>query len=213
MSDRRVHPIWSGPRNPPSNVATTLGVSRWRLREILHEIERRSKLGATDRVTIYDDGRVMTSLARMSEISATKPETGQTIRAFATLRFSGDRLDPEHVTSALRRQPTLAYRIGEVYRINREGRETRGRTGVWLLSTRRLFPGSHLVDHLTYLVGILSSDVRPAIRKIMDEDGVAADVSCFWHGQPGAEPPSIPADITAVFAELPAEIELDFDTD
>lgn len=58
MSERRVRPIWSGPRNPPNSVAAELGVPRWRLREILHQIKRRSKLGATDRVTIYDDGTV-----------------------------------------------------------------------------------------------------------------------------------------------------------
>ena len=153
------------------------------------------------------------SLARMSETFARKPEAGQTISAFATLRFSGDRLDPGSITAALRRGPTLAYRKGEAYRTNREGRETRGRTGVWLLSTRRMFPGSPLVDHLAYLAGILSTDIRAAVRLVMHEDGIEADVSCFWHGRPGAEPPSIPTEIAAVFAELPAKIELDFDTD
>lgn len=153
------------------------------------------------------------SLARMSETSETKPEAAQTMSTFATLRFSGDRLDPGRVTSALHRPPTLAYRKGEAYRKNRDGRETRGRTGVWLLSTRRMFPGSPLADHLAYLADILSTDIRPAVRRVMQRDGIEADVSCFWHGQPGAEPPSIPADIAAVFAELPAQIELDFDTD
>jgi hypothetical protein len=50
--------IWSGPGNPTNAVATTLGIPRWRLRTALHEIKRRSKLGARDRVTIYDDGTV-----------------------------------------------------------------------------------------------------------------------------------------------------------
>ena len=154
-----------------------------------------------------------TSLARMSQTSATKPETCQTISTFATLRFSGDRLDPGRITSALRRQPTLAYRKGDAYRTNRDGRQTRGRTGVWLLSTRRMFPGSPLIDHLAYLASILPNDVRSAVHRVMQEDGIEADVSCFWHGRSGAEPPSIPTDIAAVFAELPAQIELDFDTD
>jgi len=50
--------IWNSPRNPTNQVATTLGVSRWRLRTAVHEIKKRSKLGARDRITIYDDGTV-----------------------------------------------------------------------------------------------------------------------------------------------------------
>jgi len=51
--------IWSGSRNPTNAVATRLGIPRWRLRAALHEIKRRSKLGATDHVTIYIDGTVV----------------------------------------------------------------------------------------------------------------------------------------------------------
>jgi len=50
--------IWSGSGNPTNAVATRLSVPRWRLRNALHEIKRRSKLGARDRITIYDDGTV-----------------------------------------------------------------------------------------------------------------------------------------------------------
>jgi hypothetical protein len=50
--------IWSGPRNPTNQVATSLGIPRWRLWVALHEIKRRSKLGARDSVTTYDDGTV-----------------------------------------------------------------------------------------------------------------------------------------------------------
>ena len=51
--------IWSGPSNPTNAVAERLGIPRWRLRGALHEIKKRSKLGATDRVTIYDNGTVV----------------------------------------------------------------------------------------------------------------------------------------------------------
>ena len=40
-----------------------------------------------------------------------------------------------------------------------------------------------------------------------------ADVPCFWHGEPGARPPVIREDIRERHARIPAEIELDFDTD
>ena len=51
--------IWSGPGNPGNEVAARLRIPRWRLRVALHQIKRDSKLGATDRVTIYDDGMVL----------------------------------------------------------------------------------------------------------------------------------------------------------
>ena len=50
--------IWSRPGNPPRSVATALRIPHWRLRNALHEIKRRSNLGARDRLTIYDDGSV-----------------------------------------------------------------------------------------------------------------------------------------------------------
>ena len=50
--------IWSSSGNPTNQVATRLGISRWRLREAIHTIKKRAKLGARDRLTIYDDGSV-----------------------------------------------------------------------------------------------------------------------------------------------------------
>ena len=50
--------IWSSPRNPPSGVATRLGITRQQLRDAIHEIKHDAKLAPTDRVTISDDGSV-----------------------------------------------------------------------------------------------------------------------------------------------------------
>jgi hypothetical protein len=47
----------------------------------------------------------------------------------------------------------------------------------------------------------------------MLRDGVKADVSCFWHGEAGEQPPAVSAAMTAKLRALPAEIETDFDTD
>jgi hypothetical protein len=35
-----------------------LGIERWRLRELLHEIKHAINVGGTDRVIIYEDGEV-----------------------------------------------------------------------------------------------------------------------------------------------------------
>lgn len=50
--------IWSNPGNPPRGVATRLGITRAQLRNALHRIKADVKLGARDRVTIWDDGSV-----------------------------------------------------------------------------------------------------------------------------------------------------------
>jgi hypothetical protein len=50
--------IWSKPGNPATFVSDALGIERWWLRAALHRIKARSNLSGTDRVIIYDDGRV-----------------------------------------------------------------------------------------------------------------------------------------------------------
>jgi hypothetical protein len=134
----------------------------------------------------------------------------------ASLIFAGDRLDPDRITALLRVQPTTAYRKGEVYRRSR-GHEARGRTGLWLLSSKTHVRSAELSDHLAYLARVLNpddgKDLIGPIRAVMHEAGLEAEVSCFWHGEHGAEPPVIPEEIRAAFARLGATIETDFDTD
>ena len=55
-----------------------------------------------------------TSAASLSATSMTNSE--QPTRAFATLRFAGDALDPDEISCVLDQQPTRAYRKGERYR-------------------------------------------------------------------------------------------------
>jgi hypothetical protein len=47
----------------------------------------------------------------------------------------------------------------------------------------------------------------------MARDNLKADVSCFWHGAAGEQPPAISVEKTAKLRALPAETETDFDTD
>jgi len=154
--------------------------------------------------------------ASMSEISTKTVERTETLSAFATLRFSGDRLEPDRINAILGVEPTTAYRKGAVYRRSR-GHEVRGRTGVWLLSTRRCVPGNDLADHFRHLVAVVCPEGRAdhiaALRDLMAREGVEADVSCFWHGSARARAPEIPAFARDVFARLGATIETDFDTD
>jgi hypothetical protein len=125
----------------------------------------------------------------------------------------GDRLDPKEITEVLRVTPTKAYRKGQVYKHSR-GREVRGRTGVWLLSSKGHVQSSDLNAHLNYLLGVLfpgnSNDRASSLRDILRAERLEADVPAFWYGTPGAHAPSIRDDIREAFARLPAQIEADF---
>ena len=113
-------------------------------------------------------------------------------------------------------EPTTAYRKGEVYKRSR-GHEIVGRTGLWLLSSRDYVKSGELSDHLAYLKAVIfppgGDDLVAPLQMLMREEGLTADVSCFWYGEQGAEPPVIPEEIRAAFSRIGATIETDFDSD
>lgn len=150
-----------------------------------------------------------------SATSTTKPEPG-TLATYASLRFMGNRLEPDRLTELIGEQPTTSYRKGEVYRRSR-GHEVRGRTGLWLLSSKPRVASLELRDHLEYLIALLcppaDRNLMERLQQLMRDDELEADVGCFWHGEAGARAPVVPEAISAAFARLPAEIVLDFDTD
>lgn len=152
-----------------------------------------------------------------SATSTTKSETGA-VRAHASLRFMGDALDPGEITAIVGVPPTLAYRKGEVYRRSRDGaKEARGRTGLWLLSSKEHIAGTDLGRHLSYLLGVLfpagGEERLDRLRALMQAKGLAADVGCFWYGKQGAHPPVISEQVREAFARLPVRIETDFNAD
>jgi hypothetical protein len=121
-------------------------------------------------------------------------------------------LEPDRLTNILHIDPTTAYRKGEVYKRSR-GHEVRGRTGLWLLSSKGRVHSSDLGDHLSYLLKILPDsrdDRMETLRKMLRDGHVEADVSCFWFGSPGSFTPAISNDVIAAFGRLPARIEKDF---
>jgi hypothetical protein len=150
-----------------------------------------------------------------SVISTTKSEAG-TLSAFAGLNFAGDRLDPTRITQVLGVEPTISYRKGEVY-LRSRGREARGRTGLWRLSTDKLINSHDLNQHLTHLLDIMfpggSTKFVEPLRALIREYDLEADIDCFWYGEHGATPPEIPEETRAAFAKIGATIETDFQTD
>jgi Domain of unknown function (DUF4279) len=161
------------------------------------------------------------------ETSITRHERLNSIRAFATLRVVGDRLDPDRVTKILKVSPTQAYAKGQAYDGgSRSGRLT-GRTGVWFLDTDDVVPGNDLKQHLWYLVfyvltpltiqanglPVVSLDRISALKRYVEGKSLRIVITCFWHGHPGAKTPSIPNFVTSLAKLLPLDIVTDFDID
>jgi hypothetical protein len=136
-----------------------------------------------------------------------KSDAGANVKTFASLRFRGDRLDPRRVTEILDANPTTAYRKGEIYKRS-HGNEVRGRTGVWLLSSKGHVASSDLNDHLLFLAKVLSKDKVDRLHRLMRDGDIEADVGCYWHG-PTKATPVIADDLRQIFAKLPAAVELD----
>jgi Domain of unknown function (DUF4279) len=149
----------------------------------------------------------------------TKSPKGAEQRAFATLRFSGDRLDPDQITAILGVPPTKAWRKEERYYAGEHTGYLLGRTGTWFLATNDRITSPVLTQHLEFLTSLFSRrrqdepEPMAQLQKLMARDEVKADVSCFWHGAAGEQPPLITPQVTEKLRALPAEIETDFDTD
>jgi hypothetical protein len=138
--------------------------------------------------------------------------------AFATLRFCGDRLDPDRITAILGVQPTKAYRKGETYLARPRAGYVTGRTGVWVFASDGVVNNVELDRHLEYVVDLIfrepdREERLKQLHRLMSRDRIKADVSCFWRGGPGTRPPSIPGNVISRLNEVPAEIETDFEVD
>jgi hypothetical protein len=120
-----------------------------------------------------------------SATSTTK--SNNNIRAFATLRFAGDVLDPDEISRVVKEQPTRAYRKGQTSRSGPHGPDVAGRSGVWFFSTRRKIPSKDLADHLIALERLVApfgdQDSRLAeLHDIMERRNLEAHVTFFWGG-------------------------------
>jgi hypothetical protein len=156
-------------------------------------------------------------LAMSSGTSTTKSDN-QMIRAFATLRFAGDALDPDEISRVVKEQPTKAYRKGQIYRSGPHGPDVTGRTGVWYFSTKRKTMSKDLADHFNVLERLVApfgdqGTRLKELRDIMENRNLQAHVTFFWRGPPGVQRPSIPPIAAATLRRLPADIEPDVDTE
>jgi hypothetical protein len=96
----------------------------------------------------------MSTARRLATFSTgTDPQTDR--KAFVTLRFAGDDLDPAGISAILPIAPTRAHRKGEQFFAGPHAGQLRGRTGIWFLSTNKLIPSDDLGDHLEFVRTLL----------------------------------------------------------
>ena len=136
-------------------------------------------------------------------------------KAFVTLRFAGDDLDPRDILAILPIKPTRAHRKGEAFFAGPNAGNLRGRTGIWFLATDKLVTSDDLGDHLRFVQKLLypepGDDRRISrLRKVLERAHSRAHVTCFWRGDPGETAPKIPAQFKSAIAPLAADIETDF---
>jgi hypothetical protein len=153
-----------------------------------------------------------------SATSTTRSPTTEPVKAFATLRVSGDNLVPSEITKLIKILPTKAYAKGEHYSSGPRSPDLIGRTGVWFFATDGVVAGNNLADHLAFLARLLlpgsgEAGPLPRLQQLSRRKSLRISVSCFWHGPAGARKPSIPRSVTDLLKLIPAEIETDFDVD
>jgi hypothetical protein len=136
-------------------------------------------------------------------------------KAFVTLRFAGDDLDPWEISAVLPVEPTRAHRKGEEFFAGEHAGYLRGRTGIWFLATDKLVPSDDLADHLRFVADLLRpqpGDERLVnrLRDILQRAHAHTHITCFWHGDSGETAPQIPDWFNSAVTPLAADIETDF---
>src|SRR5437870_807374 len=87
--------------------------------------------------------------------STTKTDAKADRKAFVTLRFAGDELDPAEISAVLPVKPSRAHKKGEEFLAGPQAGTLHGRTGIWFLATDALVDSDDLSDHLTFVQELL----------------------------------------------------------
>jgi len=145
----------------------------------------------------------------------TKTDAQMDRKAFVTLRFAGDDLDPREISAILPVEPTRAHRKGEEFVSGPHAGKLWGRTGIWFLATDNLVPSDNLGDHLAFLRDLLYPEPTDAgritkLRDILRRAHSHVHITCFWRGDTGETAPRIPGWFAAASKRLAADIEIDF---
>jgi hypothetical protein len=144
-----------------------------------------------------------------------RTEVNTDSKAFVTLRFAGDDLDPNEISAVLPVKPTRAHHKGEAFFAGPRAGNLCGRTGMWFLATDKIVPSDNLQDHLAFVQKLLSPTPGDTsriakLRVILERTHSLAHVTCFWLGDPGEATPEIPDYLKSAIQPLAVDIETDF---
>jgi hypothetical protein len=147
--------------------------------------------------------------------STTKTKASTGSKAFVTLRFAGDELDPQEISAILPIKPTRAHRKGEEFFAGPNAGNLLGRTGIWFLATDKLIDRADLRDHLKFLHKLLYPEPSDKgritkLRDVLERAHSHAHITCFWRGDVGETAPQIPAQFKSAIKPLAADFETDF---
>lgn len=131
-------------------------------------------------------------------------------RAYACVRFSGEKLDPLIVTLALRLPADHIHRDGEPRLLRVKSGQVKEyapyRGGMWSMSSKEWVQSPRLSVHLDWLLRELEAKAG-AVRSLLG-DGIEADFFCFSSGCT-TTPPPLPRTIRDRAAALGIEIVID----
>jgi len=149
--------------------------------------------------------------------STTKTDVQTGRKAFVTVRFAGDELDPQEISAILPVTPTRAHRKGEEFFAGPNAGTLRGRTGIWFLATDKLVDSDELAHHLRFVQELLCPAPNhkgrvTELRKVLERAHADAHFTCFWRGDLGETAPTIPAQFKSAIKPLAADVETDFST-
>ena len=156
----------------------------------------------------------MSTASRLATSSTkTDPQTDR--KAFVTLRFAGDALDPAEISAILPIAPTRAHHKGEQFFAGPHAGPLRGRTGIWFFSTDNHVLSDDLGDHLEFVRTLLypkpgDGSRIGALRDVLKHAHSHARITCFWRGDAGEAEPSIPEEFRLAVVPLEADIKTDF---
>ena len=131
-------------------------------------------------------------------------------RAYATVRFMGQSLDPLSVTMALRLPPDHMHRNGEprLVRTKRGKVEERSpyRGGQWSMSSESWVQSPRLEVHLEWLLKQLEPKAE-AVAQLISQ-GVEVDFFCYSLGTTPSLP-SVPRSIRSRIERLGVKLDID----
>jgi hypothetical protein len=126
-------------------------------------------------------------------------------KTFASLRFYGDDLKPDEITSRLQIQPTDSACKGS-QSVARSGKSRTAPTGRWVLDTESHIDSTNLEDHLEWLLDqIEAAGVVP-----VDLPGVSSiAISCYWLSATGQGGPEFSPELLSRLAKWQLTLGLD----